>query len=87
MFVSKFLSSEPTEPLFLVRLVVQACKLYGSSTLFLSIMAISRCGGASSRDEVCGGTNSGAPVLRGEEEVVFGFKRWSCSLGLIWGGF
>nr|POF04370.1 hypothetical protein CFP56_64532 [Quercus suber] len=43
-----------------------------------------RCGGANSRDEVCGGANCGAPVLRGEEEVVFGFRRWSCSLGLTW---
>nr|POE90916.1 hypothetical protein CFP56_58511 [Quercus suber] len=36
-----------------------------------------RCDSASSRDEVCGDANGGAPVLRGEEEVVFGFRRWS----------
>ena len=52
-------------------------------------MSISRCGSASSRDKECGSANGRAPMLREEEEVVFGFKRWSCSLGLniIWGGF
>jgi len=57
---------------------------------FLSIVAISRCGDTSSRDEVCGGASGGALMLRGEEEVIFGFRHWrSCSLGLniVWGGF